>query len=222
MPTVCADPDDFTTDSSGRLQLRPGCGIKRTDDGVAVNFDSADFTCEDDGFLRIRPGCGMVRTVDGIAARVSNTANFSDLAQTGNNALLANIGDFVELTNSLSMDFRDWCALPPATGAPIAALVNVESYFIISTPNTGWEATVTLERSVNGGPFVFRSTLWSSDEMRFGVYARRITISDALDFVGGAIRTVAYKMTITGNAPIAFTVTEREVRISAIAMTANG
>lgn len=36
MATVCVDPDDFTTDTNGRLRVKLGCGLKHSDNGVVL------------------------------------------------------------------------------------------------------------------------------------------------------------------------------------------
>lgn len=41
MATVCVDPDDFTTDSNGRLQVKTTCDFVHTTNGLALSSDEA-------------------------------------------------------------------------------------------------------------------------------------------------------------------------------------
>lgn len=95
--TVCVNPDDFTTDASGRLVLRCSAnGVLADDYPDCEVADLPDIYCSGDGSLKAPPLFRM-RPIQGIADAPNNSI--------GN----LTSGQVAQVTVSVDMNASDWC-----------------------------------------------------------------------------------------------------------------
>lgn len=111
MTTVCVDPADFSTDSTGRLIIRTDCGIENgtsADPGLRVKYDSKDLTCSDTDGLGVKLGCGLTHSTSGIQARISNLHPVGGQESLAD-AVTRTAGNDVNVTHREDFDLTDWC-----------------------------------------------------------------------------------------------------------------
>lgn len=217
MANVCADPDDFQVDNTGRLQIKKGCGIQGTADGIAVLADSDDFFCNDTDGLQINPGCGITRSNTGIGADVANAEVFEQTVANGNNVVLPNNGDDTTIANTITIDLTGWCG-PGVLTPDVAVMLTADMFFLIEG-DAGWDASVTAFINVDGGGLQGLGTLWLDQNRPAGQAGSRHSVGDTVILTGGSTHNVQFSMTVTNNAAANITVLGRDIRARAMAVT---
>lgn len=78
MATVCVDPDDFTVDSNGRLQIKLGCGLSHSENGIVhstADTRSAREQVIQDTDIAISSADGGNRVTPHAVASITNPSN---------------------------------------------------------------------------------------------------------------------------------------------------
>lgn len=146
MATVCVDTDDFTTDENGRLQIKKGCGLTGTEDGVAADVAEWPHECDQDTHatpVHCSPTTGELQGAP--IVRVLRAGQVDNLDLGNNNQQTLQPGDSLCHRVLVPLNLNDWC-FDGEAAFQIGGSWDVES-------QAGGDYIVTVEQRLGGGAF---------------------------------------------------------------------
>lgn len=218
--TVCVDPDDFGVDDTGKLQIKTGCGLDHSDDGITIkqpafpyptngSTGQPDPSCGNPVWCDPATGFIMVPTgylYDNFSGIESNAGVVTPLPAGGILCVGPVLGEFADLN-------------PCANKATLEN--DVRTSLTIDAPVAGLRYRVYIERNINGSGtqqlevysgFTEAGQQFDRRQARHEVY--ETGLPGLQPIIGGGNFSVSYRLCVQNLSGTAMTVPVQAIEIN--------